>query len=90
MLLFHPENRTRSPRHRRVFARFELARTIVDFLAAVCFIIGSAFYFSPAMTNEGTWLFLIGSILFAVKPTIKLSRELAMQQLTPGDGDEAR
>jgi len=87
MPLFHPENAVRSERHRSLYARYELARTVVDFLAALCFVVGSLFYFTAETTLLGTWLFLVGSILFAVKPTIKLARELALRRLSPGEGE---
>lgn len=84
MTLFHPDNAVRSARHRQVYARYELVRTVVDFLAALCFVVGSVFYFSADTTLLGTWLFLVGSILFAVKPTVKLARELALVRLLSG------
>jgi hypothetical protein len=49
----------------------------VDFLAAVFFMFDRQhllFLREPAFA--GTWLFLIGSILFAVRPTIRLLLEL--------------
>ncbi|MBJ3777474.1 YrhK family protein [Acuticoccus mangrovi] len=81
MSLFHPDNATLSDRHNTVYARFEFARTVVDFLAAFCFVAGSILYFYPSLTTGGTWLFLIGSILFALKPTIKLCREIALRRM---------
>ncbi len=77
MKLFNPTNHTRSAAHQKVYAYCELAYTIVDFSAAVLFVIGSILFFSAAETYVGTWLFLMGSILFGLCPTIKLIRELA-------------
>ncbi|WP_316013074.1 YrhK family protein [Roseobacter sp. HKCCA0434] len=81
MGLFHPGNRDRSPDHARVYAAYEIAHTCVDFGAALCFIIGSVMFFSDAWQRPGTWLFLIGSILFAVKPTLRLAREVHMLRM---------
>lgn len=55
---------------------FEIAYTVVDFSAAICFIVGSIMFFSEAWLVLGTWLFLLGSILFACKPGIRLWREV--------------
>lgn len=80
-MLFSPGNATRSPDHLRVHATFELARTIVEFLAALCFIAGSIMFFFEAWLTRGTWLFLIGSIFFAMRPTIKLAREVKLMRM---------
>ena len=42
-----------------------------------CSFIGSILFFNEATTYLGTWLFLIGSVLFGMRPTIKLIREIA-------------
>ena len=81
MPLFHPQNKDRSARHSAIYAAFEIAYTIIDFSAALCFIIGSVMFFSEDWQTPGTWLFLIGSILFACKPTLRLVRELRLVAL---------
>ncbi|MGI3169397.1 YrhK family protein [Pseudooceanicola sp. C21-150M6] len=84
--LFRHENRERSHETRRVYAAFELAHTAVDFGAALCFIIGSVFFFYESLMRPGTWLFLLGSILFAVKPTLRLIREIKL--ISMGDAED--
>ncbi|MCF3935120.1 YrhK family protein [Acuticoccus sp. M5D2P5] len=74
--LFYPRGYEMSPRRRRVYATYELIYTLVDFGAAISFITGSVLFFSEALRTAGTWAFLIGSILFAVKPALRLAREL--------------
>lgn len=81
MSQFHPENEDRTERHCKTYASFEIAHTLVDFSAAVLFIIGSIMFFSDAWATMGTWMFLIGSIFFAVKPTLRLFRELRLVAL---------
>ncbi|TMV69827.1 N-acetyl-gamma-glutamyl-phosphate reductase [Thioclava sp. BHET1] len=76
MRLFHPGNPARSDRHARVWAVTELLRTLVDFSAALMFVIGSILFFFASTQIPATWLFLIGSIFFGLKPTIRLGREL--------------
>ncbi|UWR71064.1 YrhK family protein [Phaeobacter inhibens] len=75
MPLFQPDNRNRSDQHKKIYAYCEIAYTIVDVSAAVLFVVGSVLFFQEATTDVGTWLFLIGSILFGLRPTIKLYRE---------------
>ena len=81
MKLFRHENRQASERTRRVYARFELAHTLADFGAAGCFVVGSIMFFSEAWLTTGTWLFLIGSLLFALKPTLRLVREIKLYRM---------
>ncbi|HPD93144.1 MAG: YrhK family protein [Rhodobacter sp.] len=85
MTLFHPENRTRSSRHARVWAAYEIAYTFVDFSAAGLFVVGSILFLSPATTYAATWLFIVGSVFFGLKPTIRLIRELKLVSLGEDD-----
>ncbi|MBO0344595.1 YrhK family protein [Roseibium limicola] len=78
---FNQRLRTASHTHTEVVRRYELARTLVEFLAAVMFIIGSVFFFYESLTYAGTWLFVVGSVLFAVRPTIRLMLELHLARL---------
>ncbi|WP_352950748.1 YrhK family protein [Roseibium sp. SCP14] len=50
---------------------------MVDFSAAALFVVGSILFFKESTTYAGTWLFLVGSIMFGLRPTIKLLREFA-------------
>ena len=77
MAIFDPANHTRSDTHRRIYVWHKIAYTTVDFLAAVLFIVGSILFFDERTTYAGTWLFLIGSIFFALRPTTTLVREVA-------------
>tara|TARA_R110000744_G_scaffold54426_3_gene115539 strand:- start:846 stop:1127 length:282 start_codon:yes stop_codon:yes gene_type:complete len=81
MNLFHPGKSLNSQAQMAVFARYELLRTLVDFAAALLFVVGSALFFFPSTTFAATWMFLVGSLCFAAKPTIKLLRELKLAQL---------
>ncbi|MGJ8611995.1 MAG: YrhK family protein, partial [Octadecabacter sp.] len=75
------ENHTRSDAHKRIFANCELAYTTVDFAAALMFVVGSILFFSEETAYVATWLFLIGSVFFGMRPTIKLYRELSYLKL---------
>ncbi len=69
-------------RHRRYvsdeeyYAWFELAYTSVDVCAAVLFVAGSIMGFYDDWSTAGTWCFVIGSVCFALKPTLRIIREL--------------
>ena len=76
MTYFNPENRTRTPRNRRLYAAYEIGYTFFDFLAALSFLIGSILFFSEETKTTATWLFVAGSFFFALKPTLRLAREI--------------
>ena len=86
MKLLDPHLADLTPAHMALFWRYQVVRTLVDFGAAVCFVIGSAFFFFRSTTTEADWLFLVGSILFALKPTIDVVRSLHLNRL-PGQQD---
>lgn len=79
--MFKPERFTATPHHRRIYSRYEKIYTAVDFTAAMTFVIGSILFFYPKLVVDGTWLFLLGSICFAVRPTVRLLRELHLAAL---------
>ncbi|QUS36911.1 hypothetical protein GR316_06350 [Falsirhodobacter algicola] len=79
--LFRHENREGSEHARRLYARYEIARTAVEFAAAICFLVGSVFFFYDALMTAATWLFTIGSVLFAARPTLKLVREIRLYRM---------
>ncbi len=75
MKFFNPDNRTNSLRSRRIYALYEIAYTTVDFLAALLFLVGSAMFFYASLENPAIWCFVIGSVCFMMKPTIRVVRE---------------
>ena len=77
-MLFKRDHRQGNDEQRRIYAVFEIIYTLVDFIAALCFIVGSVMFFFEEWQTPGTWLFLIGSICFALKPTLRLVRELKL------------
>ncbi|HKK97410.1 MAG TPA: YrhK family protein [Marivita sp.] len=77
-MLFKRDHRRGNDEQRRIYAVFEIIYTLVDFIAALCFIVGSVMFFFEEWQTPGTWLFLIGSICFALKPTLRLVRELKL------------
>ena len=86
MKLFSHENRQKSERSKRIYALFEIVYTCVDFIAAATFLIGSFLFFSDATETAATWLFVVGSFCFAVKPTLRLAREIKLYRI--GDNED--
>lgn len=81
MKLFSHANRERTPETRRVYARFELLHTLVDFSAALCFTVGSVMFFYPAWETPAVWFFTVGSLFFMAKPTLRLVREVKLYRM---------
>ena len=75
LTFFNPDNRTRSDRHRRIYAIYEVIYTLVDFLAALLFLVGSVMFFYASLENPAIWCFVIGSLFFMMKPSIRVIRE---------------
>lgn len=86
MPIFNPDNRTRTVRNRRLYALYELAYTIVDFMAAFLFLVGSVLFFYQSLEVPAVWCFVVGSACFALKPTIRVVREI--HYLAIGDLDD--
>ncbi|KAA9010575.1 YrhK family protein [Histidinibacterium aquaticum] len=86
MQLFSHENRQKSERSRKLYASFEIAYTAVDFTAAMSFLIGSILFFWNDLETAAIWFFVIGSALFAVKPTLRFVRELKLAAM--GDDED--
>ena len=81
MRLFRLNTQVRSEAAQKLYARFEIAYTFVDFGAALCFIIGSILFFFDWAQVPAIWFFLIGSFLFAAKPTLRLMREIKLYRM---------
>ncbi|MEO1680782.1 MAG: YrhK family protein [Pseudomonadota bacterium] len=82
--LFHA-----SPRHADIYGAYERIYTVIDLVAALCFVAGSVLFFFEATLTLGTWLFLVGSLCFAAKPAARFAREYHLGSL-PLPGDDTR
>lgn len=83
--LFAPRRRTESQRHRELYAMYQVAHTAVDFVAAICFTVGSVLFFWKATETAAIWLFVVGSLFFLAKPSITLAREIHYIRLGRAD-----
>ncbi len=75
---FNPENPTRSAKSAKIYAAYEMAYTLVDFSAAMLFLVGSYLFFYKSTTDPAIWMFIVGSAFFGLKPTLTLAREVHM------------
>lgn len=85
--MFDVGRATASPQHVAVYGRYEKLYNLIDFCAAAAFVVGSVLFFFPARQESATWAFLIGSILFAARPTVRVLREFHLARI-PLPGDE--
>ncbi len=76
MALFDQRNRTLNRHSRRIYAIYEIIYTLVDFGAASLFLGGSIMFFDESLKTPAIWCFVLGSLLFASKPTLRLIREV--------------
>ncbi len=90
MPLFQHENRQASEAAKALYARYEIVYTAVDFIAAFAFLVGSVLFFDEDTKTAATWLFVIGSVFFALKPTIRLVREIKLYRMGKIDTLAAR
>ncbi|SFN40536.1 YrhK-like protein [Roseovarius lutimaris] len=81
MGLFDHRNRERNADTRRIYAAYEIAHTVVDFMAAICFLVGSVLFLWSDYETEAIWLFIVGSFFFCVKPTLRLAREVQLWRM---------
>ena len=65
----------------RTHAIYQWIHLLVDFAAAAMFVVGSVLFLQPGLERAGSWLFLAGSIFFAMKPTVRLLRVLHLRRL---------
>jgi hypothetical protein len=70
-----------TPKHSAVYRDYQIVRVVVAFCAAACFVAGSVFFLLPISPTVSAGLFLAGSILFAVKPTIDLLRSFHLRRI---------
>ncbi|QHQ35719.1 YrhK family protein [Algicella marina] len=74
---------------RESFGFYERLYAAIDFFAALFFVVGSVFFFFDDWHTLATFLFLIGSLLFAARPTAQVLREYRLAKAPlPEDPDD--
>jgi len=75
--------------------RYEVVSILNDLLVAIWFIVGSVLFFYDSTAYAGTWCFLLGSVQLAIRPALRLSRQVhlrrrvaARDQVLPHESDD--
>lgn len=63
--------------------RYETLSIANDVLTALWFVAGSVLFFWDTTTRAATWMFLVGSIEFLLRPLIRLVRRMHLGRLSP-------
>lgn len=61
--------------------RYEALGALNDLLIAIWFLIGSFFFLNDTLVEDGTWLFIVGSTQLLIKPLIKLTGLIHLNQI---------
>lgn len=61
--------------------RYEVVSILNDFFIAVWFLLGSVFFLYPSLEKAAVWLFIIGSVQFLIRPTIRLLAHLHIRRV---------
>ncbi len=64
--------------------RYEAMSIANDLLIALWFVAGSVLFFWDSTTEAATWMFLLGSIEFLLRPMIRLARRVHLHRLQGG------
>lgn len=76
MPYFQRDRGTRTPSQRKLYALYELAYTLIDVTAALLFLVGSIMFFYNSLETPAIWCFVVGSAFFALKPILRIIREI--------------
>lgn len=60
--------------------RYEVLSIVNDFFIALWFLAGSIIFLYPSLEKVAAWLFIIGSVQFLIRPTIRLMAHLHLQR----------
>ncbi|GED23647.1 YrhK family protein [Halomonas almeriensis] len=61
--------------------RYETLSIANDFLVAIWFLVGSILFLFPRHETLAIWLFIIGSVQFLLRPSIRLASHLHLQRI---------
>ncbi len=61
--------------------RYETAVLANDFLIGLWFTLGSLAFLSPTYESAGAWIFVMASVQYLVRPSIRLASNIHLQRL---------
>ncbi|MDO6523210.1 YrhK family protein [Shimia thalassica] len=85
--MFKPHLHTATPRHAEVYGFYEKVYTVIDLCAGLTFLVGSILFLWESTTHFATWLFIIGSAMFAARPLSRFLREFHLGHLPLPEDD---
>ncbi|GAA4788160.1 hypothetical protein GCM10023200_23160 [Actinomycetospora chlora] len=68
--------------------RYELLSIVNDIGIFLFFTVGSVAFYWHELFNLGVTLFVIGSVMLGIRPTIRLFRRIQLRSLTRGTPNE--
>ena len=69
---------------------YETLSIFNDFCAGLIFLVGSILFFWSETTTLAVWLFVIGSVLFCLRPAIRLARRIHLGRIGAQAPETAR
>jgi len=73
-----------------IHRRYETAVLANDFLIGIWFTVGSVMFLYPAYEKTGAWVFLIASIQFLIRPSIRLARNIHIRRIRRRSGPQTQ
>lgn len=67
--------------HLTIQRRYEAIGAFNDLLIATWFLVGSFFFLNDSLMESGTWLFIVGSTQFLIKPLVKLTSLIHLSRI---------
>ena len=64
-----------------IHRRYETAVLANDFLIGLWFTLGSLAFLFPAYESAGAWIFLVASLQYLIRPSIRLARNIHVERL---------
>lgn len=61
--------------------RYEVLSILNDFLIALWFLLGSVLFLFPEHEQAAVWLFIVGSVQFFIRPTLRLAAHIHLRRL---------
>ncbi|WP_330446230.1 YrhK family protein [Kocuria rhizophila] len=68
--------------------RYETLSMTHDILIGIISLVGSFLFFNDSTMYVATWLFVVGSALMLIRPSIRITRRVHLQRIAPNRSPE--
>lgn len=65
--------------------RYEVLSILNDFFIALWFLVGSVLFLFPELETPAICLFILGSLQFFIRPTLRLAAHIHLRRLPEGE-----